>query len=483
MKHILFILFQIIHLSNCFCQINLISNYSFEEYEQCPDVPGCVANSETYFPFVNEWMVPTTGTTDYFNACSTAGSTGIPYNFVTDYQPAKTGNAYIGILQYVEGTDADDTIEYREYIQQQLLSPLEAGQCYTIEISVNPAQRNTVLDNGESLNYSTDALGIYFSDTRPFIAWTADRINADPQLKNVFGNYFTDTSKWYKLNWFYEATGNEKWITIGNFIPDSEVNYIPIIDYLPDNPIKYAYLFIDDVFVVPANLSNNITDTVLCDNNGILLTAPAGANSYLWNTGEINDNIFTNDAGQYWVEVNTNCGIIIDSFIVIENLYENESIDLGGDKRICPESGNDYLVLDAGDGLPNYFWNTGDTTSTIEIINAGNYWVSSKLPCTILSDTINVFSCSDFYVANAFSPNNDGMNDYFQIEFIDQLQMHSINIYNRWGENVFYSNDPNFKWDGNYKNNKLPIGSFVYVLQYYSNKIIETKTGTITLLR
>ena len=103
------------------------------------------------------------------------------------------------------------------------------------------------------------------------------------------------------------------------------------------------------------------------------------------------------------------------------------------------------------------------------------------------------------YFPNAFSPNNDGINDYFEYKFrvplVDDVNEYenssfvkSINlqIFNKWGNCVFETNDLDFKWDGTILNNGdvCPQGAYVlsYELTGYNGSVISEK-GMIYLLR
>jgi gliding motility-associated-like protein len=82
-------------------------------------------------------------------------------------------------------------------------------------------------------------------------------------------------------------------------------------------------------------------------------------------------------------------------------------------------------------------------------------------------------------VPNSFSPNGDGVNDKFfaianQVEFIE------MQIFNRWGQLVFQSNDINSKWDGRFKDT-IELGLYVYWIRYAGCEEELTK-GTILLL-
>ena len=105
---------------------NLVKNPSFEDHTQCPERLGLFDAN------VISWTCPTIGTTDYFNACSTA--MGTPDNF-KGRQPADFGDGYVGLYVYAP----DD---YREYLQAELTEPLKKGQKYQVSFYVSLAEKS-----------------------------------------------------------------------------------------------------------------------------------------------------------------------------------------------------------------------------------------------------------------------------------------------------------------------------------------------------
>jgi len=67
-------------------------------------------------------------------------------------------------------------------------------------------------------------------------------------------------------------------------------------------------------------------------------------------------------------------------------------------------------------------------------------------------------------VPNAFSPNGDGVNDFFSLEY-RYIQEFEIVIYDRWGNQVYRSNNPSFRWDGNVSGQPSPEGTYVYIIK------------------
>ena len=100
------------------------------------------------------------------------------------------------------------------------------------------------------------------------------------------------------------------------------------------------------------------------------------------------------------------------------------------------------------------------------------------------SNTISVEKPYALYAPTAFSPDGDGINDYFNV--VGQgLTNYSIEIYNRWGQMVFKSNDMNVKWDGNFRNKKAPAGTYVYKVNSvdFGSEIRLIKSGSVSLVR
>jgi len=82
-----------------------------------------------------------------------------------------------------------------------------------------------------------------------------------------------------------------------------------------------------------------------------------------------------------------------------------------------------------------------------------------------------------------FSPNGDGINEGWVIDFIEDYPNAEVEIYNRWGQLLFRSVGYNTPWDGQYKGEKLPIGTYYYVIDLKDPNIKEPVTGPVTILR
>ena len=189
--------------------------------------------------------------------------------------------------------------------------------------------------------------------------------------------------------------------------------------------------------------------------------------------------------------VSDNCGNVAN-FSQAVNVSVNEPFD-AIPYRICKNETVDLLTL-LNDGLPtNGTWIELNTTGAISgsIFNPsnlayGNYTIRyivnvENAPCPFIYEVyINVANCDvlaacDLKINNAVSPNGDGLNEIFMIEGIDCYPNNSVEIYNRWGVNVYKAigyNNNNISFNG-FSQNKLTVGddklpgdTYFYILKY-----------------
>ena len=156
---------------------------------------------------------------------------------------------------------------------------------------------------------------------------------------------------------------------------------------------------------------------------------------------------------------------------------------------------NQYVKFNAnGENIRRIEWYFGDGKSSSELSpehfyeDPGTFEVTAIIHGTDnkVEKSINVtveVEGKFTKLPNAFTPNNDGQNDEFFVEFegISELQ---LNIFNKQQEIIFSTNDPNFKWRGyNSKGESVAEGEYVYVIiakDKAGNVINKYKTLTVT---
>ena len=116
---------------------------------------------------------------------------------------------------------------------------------------------------------------------------------------------------------------------------------------------------------------------------------------------------------------------------------------------------------------------------------AGTYSVTVLQNSCEATDSIRVSpgDC-DVYIPSAFTPNGDNVNETFGVIDNVAVQYFSMQIYNKWGQLIFISNDIAKKWDGTYKGKQVPNGAYIWMMTYVNRsgrKFYEQ--GTVMLIR
>lgn len=164
-------------------------------------------------------------------------------------------------------------------------------------------------------------------------------------------------------------------------------------------------------------------------------------------------------------------------------------VNLGADTSICPGLTGSILLANTALGTGTYLWNTGETTNSILVNTPGYYWLKVTSPTGECSTTDSLQVLQDCYlnIPNSFSPNGDGLNDYFLPREIlsSGLTVFRMSIYNRWGEKIYATDKLNGRgWDGKYNDKTQPVGVFIYVIDaVFENGVRKNFTGNVTLLK
>jgi gliding motility-associated-like protein len=135
-----------------------------------------------------------------------------------------------------------------------------------------------------------------------------------------------------------------------------------------------------------------------------------------------------------------------------------------------------------------YFeWENGSSSNYIEIYDKGVYQVNLKsdtINCEVSVDSIYInvlnylfvdslqIECSEldiFFIPNTFTPNFDGLNDTYRI-ISNNFTFFKLEIFNRWGQLIFTSNDNKIGWDGKQNGSDVPQGVYPAILNYSLNK-------------
>jgi gliding motility-associated-like protein len=234
----------------------------------------------------------------------------------------------------------------------------------------------------------------------------------------------------------------------------------------------------------PIPLVNLGDDTTLCTGHPVVLDAGNPGATYEWDNAATSQTIEVSGPGIYAVSVTVN-GCTGEDSITVIYISAPVPFDMGADTSIC--SGSTFL-LEAYQPNAYYLWNTGSTNPYMYVTSSGTYEVTDSNKCGKASDTISVTitDCTCLVdIPTAFSPNDDGKNDYYGgIAWCIPLH-YTLEIYDRWGQKLFTSYSIDNKWNGMYDNKPQPLGVYVYYMKYtdpYTN-IVHTQSGNVTLIR
>jgi len=206
------------------------------------------------------------------------------------------------------------------------------------------------------------------------------------------------------------------------------------------------------------------------------------------NTTENTTSIIATESKFYYVEVSANNCTASDSVYI--NTLPLPTVQLGKDVTFA--SGETVQLIATGN-FESFEWINPIGLSDVSITNpiynlpaSHNQIieVQGNNGCTNTDSIKLTFLGCIVEMANAFSPNNDGINDTFGPIYLDvNLAINQYSIYNRYGQKVFEANRNNLFWNGTSKNKKLPIGVYSYFLNFTCNNEMEQQIGNVTLIR
>jgi gliding motility-associated-like protein len=174
------------------------------------------------------------------------------------------------------------------------------------------------------------------------------------------------------------------------------------------------------------------------------------------------------------IEVKATESIIIDALANVtdpdnDNLSITEITD-------GPEYGNATISSD-GQSI-NYtprFGYCGGDTIYFEVCDARGLCSNAFICITI--------ECECF-VPNVITPNNDGLNDFFEVPCLEEIDNGFLRVYNRWGNEVYRNENYKNEWNGFYKGNPLPDGTYYYVLEFTDQQgQFRNLAGDLTILQ
>lgn len=237
-----------------------------------------------------------------------------------------------------------------------------------------------------------------------------------------------------------------------------------------------------DVVVVPNPIVDLGNDTTLCSGTTLELNASQVNANYVWQDGSTASNFIVTQGGIYSVIASIGGCSATDQISV--SYINPPYVNLGNDTTICIGSNLFLTVVDQSAGIS---WNNGSSEPTLLVNSEGIYSVNLQHQCGSATDTITIFTRECFcslYVPNSFTPDGNEFNQTFGPKSDCPMFEFELVIYNRWGQLIFTSNDPNGFWDGTYLSKKAQNGVYTYKITYaYESGEGQIITGHVALIR
>lgn len=270
------------------------------------------------------------------------------------------------------------------------------------------------------------------------------------------------------------------------------------IQLILTDPIGCKDSFSVQIYVLnPPYADFTLSSNKICSGDPIFISDSFNnyVDHFYWDFGDgkvLNDvynPMYTYDkSGNYTITltaVNAKCPNFSVQKSLDVNTYPN--VNLGPDTSICPGLTGSLVLVDLNSSSSNLLWNTGENTPSITVTEPGRYWLKASNGECSTTDSIWIKRDCYLNIPNSFSPGGDGLNDYFlPRELLSSgLKTFKMNIYNRWGENIFSTTSIDGRgWDGMYNGEQQPMGVYVYVIEVeYVNAIRKNYTGNVTLIR
>ena len=226
--------------------------------------------------------------------------------------------------------------------------------------------------------------------------------------------------------------------------------------------------------VAPAFHISDSSTQPLCygDNDGAIAVSVAGSGGpyqYSWASGDTLPAINNISAGSYTIivkDLSTQC-TETDTF----QITAPDSLSITADVKndYCNEhKGSITATVSGGTAAYSYLWSNKSTASEISDLAVGNYvlTVTDNNGCLkTLTIALADSNCDGVVIHDAISPNGDGINDTWVIEGLQHYPGNTVQVFDKWGSEVFSETNYKNDWGGTNKNSLLPDGTYYYLVK------------------
>jgi gliding motility-associated-like protein len=235
------------------------------------------------------------------------------------------------------------------------------------------------------------------------------------------------------------------------------------------------------------SVSASVSNTLACVGQSITLNASGSlGNNYLWQPNNLigvshTVQIFTPTTYTVYGQGSNGCAFFSTAFVDVQN--GNAVIPVVTPSAVCV--GDTAILSIIGGTIPLWSANSIPNTSFVTPAAPTSYTFSATDFAGCVSNVVfnvDINSNCDVIVYNGFTPNGDGVNDFFIIDNIDKYPNNNVQIFNRWGNRVFitsrYDNATN-NWDGKLNGKPVTSGTYFYLILNDNGKVL--KKGWIEL--
>ena len=242
------------------------------------------------------------------------------------------------------------------------------------------------------------------------------------------------------------------------------------------------------IIAAPAGLQLN-RDSSLCPGSSILLSVNPLYKTYQWQDGSTQNTFRVTSPGFYHITAIDSCGNVVKDSLQVSLV--DTSFNLPSVLPFCIFD-TARLLLPVGINSISWQPSVAGLLKNNELLlfpkQPVSYTISAKRPpgCS-MQHTIRFIeqNCPEWIrFPSAFTPNADGLNDYFKPVVSGQLATYNLKIFNRYGQLIFTSNNPYSGWDGRYSGTTQVIGTYVFISRYkFTTGTEQVSKGTIMLIR
>ena len=230
-----------------------------------------------------------------------------------------------------------------------------------------------------------------------------------------------------------------------------------------------------------------ISQVILCQPDTVTLRVdnPNEASTYRWYDAPTAGTLLQEDsAGALHTEVLSDIILHVSAWngsceservAVSATIYPANQLEAGRDERILPDG---EVQLQATEGYVRYVWHPSEGLSDPQVANpVANptqttiYWLTATTAAGCKETDQLTVEVVDYPIPNAFTPNNDGLNDRWELSFLERYPMCKVVIYNRWGEAVYHSEGYRKPWDGRPPGQSTAtLGTYTYIIDLNNGK-------------